>query len=199
MFTIPNLKNIIGLLEPYDPGLFPADVTGRYGITKEKIVNLSSNENPYPLPKSIIRRTAKELLSVHRYPDPSYKELKQSISEYVGLPADCIAVGNGSSDLIDLTCKILLSPLDKVVMPIPTYTLYILASMIWETSISYVTTEEYDFKVRADKLKPFTEAARLIFLGSPNNPTGIRLSDRDLAEILDATDAVILLDEAYCE
>jgi histidinol-phosphate aminotransferase len=197
--TIPNRKNIIGLLEPYDPGLFPIDITERYGIPREKIVNLSSNENPYSPPKSLIRRTARKLMSVNRYPDPSYKELKQSISEYVGLAADCIAVGNGSSDLIDLTCKILLSPLDKVVMPVPTYTLYILSSMMWETNITYVTTEEHDFTLRADELIPFLEAAKLVFLGSPNNPTGLCVSERELAEMLDATDAVIILDEAYCE
>ncbi len=71
--------------------------------------------------------------------------------------------------------------------------------MMWETNINYVTTEENDFAVRADELKPFMEEAKLVFLGSPNNPTGICISDRELVEMLDATSAFILLDEAYCE
>jgi histidinol-phosphate aminotransferase len=199
MSNIRNIKSVLGLLEPYDPGLFPSDITQRYGIPENKIVNLSSNENPYPPPKRLIRRIAEVLESANRYPNPSYAELKEAISEYVGLPPDHIAVGNGSSDLIDLTCKVILTPLDKVVIPVPTYALYMLTSMIWETSIMYVETEDSQFRLTAKEIKPFLDGAKLIFLGSPNNPTGIGVEKDELSEMLKAKDATFVVDEAYYE
>ena len=86
-----NIMNVLGLLEPYDPGLFPGDITRKYGIPEEEIVNLSSNENPYPPPERLVKKITDELGLTNRYPDPSYKELKQSISEYVGLPTENVA------------------------------------------------------------------------------------------------------------
>jgi len=197
--SIRNAKNVLGLLEPYDPGLFPEDITERYGIPPNQIVNLSSNENPYPPPERLIQRIAEELSGANRYPNPSYKQLKRSLCEYVDLPTDHIAVGNGSSDLIDLACKIFLTPLDKVVIPVPTYALYMLTSMIWEASITYVDTENTDFVLGAAKVEPFLNGTRLVLLGSPNNPTGMRVSNQELSKMLDSEDTVFVVDEAYYE
>ena len=194
-----NIKNVLGLLEPYDPGLFPGDIKRKYGIPEEEIVNLSSNENPYPPPERLIKKITDELGITNRYPDPSYKELKQSISEYVGLPTENVAVGNGSSDLIELACKIILGPLDRVVMPIPTYALYMLTSMIWETGITYVGTEEAAFRLTANRVRPFLEDAKLVFLGSPNNPTGLSIEIEEIKGMLSHAETTFVLDEAYSE
>ena len=199
MSSIRNVKSVLGLLEPYDPGLFPGDITERYGIPPDEIVNLSSNENPYPPPERMVQRIAEELSGANRYPNPSYKELKRSLSAYVNLSTDQIAVGNGSSDLIDLACKIILSPLDRVVIPVPTYALYMFTSMIWEASITYIDTEDSGFAVRAAKAKSFLNGTRLVFLGSPNNPTGMRVSNQELSKMLDAEDTIFVVDEAYYE
>jgi histidinol-phosphate aminotransferase len=199
MLNKQRIKNIIGLLEPYDPGFFPDDIIRKYGIPKEQIINLSSNENPNFFPTELMEKLAKDLINANRYPNPSYKDLKKAISEYVKLPIECIAVGNGSSDLIELTCKVLLNPLDKVVMPVPTYTLYILESMIWETSITYVETEKSGFIIKAENMKPHLDDAKLVFLGSPNNPTGLRISKKELEEMLDVEQVTFIIDEAYSE
>ena len=199
MPNVPNIKSILGLLEPYDPGSFPEDIAVRYGIPKEAVVNLASNESPYPPPKSLIRKVAKELERVNRYPNPSYRRLKTAISEYVGLPPERVAVGNGSSDLIDLSCKITLSPLEKVVLPIPTYALYMLSSMVWEASITYVDTEDSNFTVKAERMMPHLKDARLVFIGSPSNPTGMSVDKEELGEMLKSTDATFLVDEAYSQ
>ncbi|WP_455368539.1 histidinol-phosphate transaminase [[Eubacterium] cellulosolvens] len=199
MLNSQRIKNIIGLLEPYDPGFFPDDVIKKYGIHNEQIINLSSNENPNIFPKELREQLAEDLINVNRYPNPSYKDLKKTISEYVRLPIECIAVGNGSSDLIELACKILLNPLDKVVMPVPTYTLYVLESMIWETGITYVETEKSGFIIKAENLKPYLNDAKLVFLGSPNNPTGLSVSKKELEEMLKAEKVTFIVDEAYSE
>ncbi len=199
MLNTQRIKHIIGLLEPYDPGFFQGDIIKKYGIPKEQIINLSSNENPNFFPRELMEKLAKDLLNVNRYPNPSYNDLKEAISEYVNLPIECIAVGNGSSDLIELACKILLNPLDKVVMPVPTYTLYILESMIWEAGITYVETEKSGFIIKAENMKPYLNDAKLVFLGSPNNPTGQSIGKKELERMLDADKVTFIVDEAYSE
>jgi histidinol-phosphate aminotransferase len=199
MLNTQRIKNIIGLLEPYDPGFFPDDITRKYKIPNKQIINLSSNENPNFFPTELRKTLAKDLINVNRYPNPSYKDLKETISEYVKLPIECIAVGNGSSDLIELACKILLNPLDKVVMPVPTYTLYILESMIWETGITYVETEKSGFIIKAENVKPYLNDAKLVFLGSPNNPTGLSINKKELEGMLESEKVTFILDEAYSE
>jgi histidinol-phosphate aminotransferase len=199
MLNNQKIKNIIGLIEPYDPGFFPEDIIRKYGLSNEQIINLSSNENPNFFPTELIEKLAKDLINVNRYPNPSYEDLKETISEYVKLPIECIAVGNGSSDLIESACKVLLNPLDKVVMPVPTYTLYILESMIWETAITYVETEKSGFILKAENMKPYLKDAKLVFFGSPNNPTGLSIDKKELEEMLDAKKVTFIVDEAYCE
>ncbi|WP_455277932.1 histidinol-phosphate transaminase [[Eubacterium] cellulosolvens] len=199
MLNTQRIKNIIGLLEPYDPGFFPDDIIRKYGIPNEQIINLSSNENPNFFPIELMEELAKDLINVNRYPDPSYKDLKEAISEYMKLPIECIAVGNGSSDLIELACKIILNPLDKVIMPVPTYTLYILESMIWETGITYVETEKSGFIIKAENMKPYLDNAKLVFLGSPNNPTGLSIDKKELEKMLDTEKVTFIVDEAYSE
>jgi len=194
-----TLKNILTLIGTYDPGLFPEDVTRIYGIPEKDIVNLGSNENPYRLPGEIIEKIAVELHKINRYPNPSYKDLKEAISDYIGLPPNHITVGNGSSDLIDMICKATLNPLDKIVLPVPTYTLYMLASMLWEAEIKYLETEGEGFNVKASNLKPHMKNAKLIFLGSPNNPTGRSIDRKELEEMIEFESSLIIVDEAYAE
>ncbi|MBS7625481.1 histidinol-phosphate transaminase [Candidatus Bathyarchaeota archaeon] len=194
-----TLKDILTLIGTYDPGLFPEDVTRIYGIPEKDIVNLGSNENPYMLPEDIIEKIAGELHKVNRYPNPSYMDLKEAISDYIGLPPNHITVGNGSSDLIDMICKATLNPLDKIVIPLPTYTLYMLTSMFWEAEIKYLETEGEGFDVRASSLEPHMKNAKLVFLGSPNNPTGRSIDRKELEEMLKFESPLIIVDEAYAE
>ncbi|MGQ9543047.1 MAG: histidinol-phosphate transaminase [Candidatus Bathyarchaeia archaeon] len=194
-----TLKTILTLIGSYDPGLFPEDITRKYGIPESEIVNLGSNENPYRLPEWMVKSLIGELQRINRYPNPSYRDLKEAISKYVDLPPDHITVGNGSSDLIDMVCKATLNPLDRIIVPIPTYTLYMLTSMLWDAKIIYLETEGSDFNVTAANLKPHLKDARLTFLGSPNNPTGRSVARKELEEMLEAGGPLFIVDEAYAE
>ncbi len=199
MQKVKGIKALLEFIDPYDPGLFPEDLTDRYGIPENRIVNLGSNENPYPFPSTLLEKMLKELSSINRYPNPSYREVKESIAEYTGFATEHIAIGNGASDIIDLICKITLSPLDKVVMPVPTYTLYMLTSMIWEASLTYVETEKSDFRVTAEEIRPYLDDARLVFLGSPNNPTGRSVEKHQMQEMLKTRETLFIVDETYFE
>lgn len=193
------LRAVIRFIEPYDPGLFPEDLTRLYGIPPSKIVNLGSNENPYPPPPSVLRAIRRSARSANRYPNPSYKALKERIADYVGLDESRVAVGAGAAELLDVICKIFLEPLDKVVMPVPTYTLYALLAMLRDADVKFFETESAGFRVDAQALAEASRGAKLIFIGSPNNPTGASMPTSSLRKVLESVDGFVVLDETYHE
>lgn len=190
-------RPVVDYLEPYDPGLFIEDIEERYGIPSNKIINLASNENPYPPPEGVIDAIRNASIGINRYPRPTYERLKDKLSEYTGLPAKCISVGNGASEIFDNICKICLNPYDRVVMALPTYSLYILLSMLRDASLEFIETEP-KFEVEPDEILSIDDA-RLIFLCTPNNPTGKTIAKSDLMRIVEETDALVVVDESYQE
>lgn len=193
------LRTIIEYIKPYDPGLFPEDLMERYGIPRSKIINLGSNENPYPPPSTVLEEISSALREINRYPHPSYTTLKEEIADYVGLDKSYISVGAGASELLDNLCKIFLDPLDKVVVPIPTYTLYILLAILREAQVRFIETEGSNFQIDVNTLIEASKGAKITFIGSPNNPTGIAISLELLEELLDGLEGMLVLDETYHE
>ena len=193
------LRAVIKFIEPYDPGLFPEDLTRIYGIPPSKIVNLGSNENPYPPPPSVLKEIRSSARSANRYPNPSYKTLKRRVADYVGLDESRVTVGAGAAELLDVVCKILLEPLDKVVMPVPTYTLYVLLAMLRDADVKFFETESAGFRVDARALAEASKGAKLVFIGSPNNPTGASMQAGALKKVLESVDGFVVLDETYHE
>src|SRR3990172_3138487 len=86
-------RELLRYLEPYDPGIFPAMVTERYGIPESRVANLASNENPYPLPGPILGVLRKALEHANRYPDPSYRRGKAAVAAYLGCTEDRVSLG----------------------------------------------------------------------------------------------------------
>ncbi|MEM3677079.1 MAG: histidinol-phosphate transaminase [Candidatus Bathyarchaeia archaeon] len=193
------LRSIINFVEPYDPGLFPEDLAEKYGPEVSEIVNLGSNENPYPPPPGVLEEIISALGKINRYPHPSYTALKERLASYVGLDKSYISVGAGASELLDNVCKVFLDPLDRVVVPIPTYTLYILLAMLREAEVHFVETEGSAFQVDLESLLEASRYAKLVFMGSPNNPTGAVVPLDILDKFLGETEGILVLDETYHE
>ncbi|MGC8961340.1 MAG: histidinol-phosphate transaminase [Candidatus Bathyarchaeia archaeon] len=192
-------RSIINFVEPYDPGLFPEDLEEEYGLEASDVVNLGSNENPYPPPPGVLEEIISALRSANRYPHPSYTTLKESLAGYVGLDESYISVGAGASELLDNVCKVFLDPLDKVVVPIPTYTLYILLAMLREAEVHFVETEDSAFQIDPEILIEASRDSKLVFMGSPNNPTGATVPIDLLDKFLGETESILVLDETYSE
>ncbi|MBU7004844.1 MAG: aminotransferase class I/II-fold pyridoxal phosphate-dependent enzyme, partial [Theionarchaea archaeon] len=127
-------RNVLSFIEAYDPGIFPHDAEERYGIESEKVTNLASNENPYPPPESVLDAIRSSLKYINRYPDPSYRGLKESLSKYTSFPVENIAVGNGSTEVLDMLCKVFLDPFDRISIMSPSYTMYALLGMVREAT-----------------------------------------------------------------
>ncbi|WP_457591171.1 histidinol-phosphate transaminase [Geoglobus sp.] len=176
------MRRVIEFINEYDPGPFPEDFD-------RKVIQLASNENPYPPPDNVLKAVRESALGVNRYPSPYYTALKQMLSEYTGLEVDNIAVSSGASDLIRTVTDIVLEPLDRVFVPMPSYTMYIMYSMLREASLDTRVYEGY-------RIDGCYGSGKLAFLCSPNNPTGNVLELKVVEEFLQSYDYVVV-DEAY--
>lgn len=161
-----------------------------------EIIKLSSNESPLgPSPKAV-EAIKRESERVNLYPDPKAEKLKEAISGYLGVGEECIGIGNGSDELVDLICKAFMDPGDEVLIPLPTFSEYELACRINGGRPRFI--ELSDFKWDGKVLAKALRGARLAFIGRPNNPTGNGISEEGLEELL-ATGKLVVVDEAYAE
>ncbi|WP_080903762.1 histidinol-phosphate transaminase [Parabacteroides sp. Marseille-P3160] len=150
-------------------------------------VFLDANENPYNAP-------------YNRYPDPMQWKLKKRISEIKKIAPEQIFLGNGSDEAIDLVYRAFCEPgIDSVVAIDPTYGMYKVAADINNIAYRKVPLSE-TFELDADRLLEAVDATtKVVFLCSPNNPTGNSLSRKTIIRVLEGFEGLVVLDEAYID
>lgn len=150
-------------------------------------VFLDANENPYNAP-------------FNRYPDPLQHEVKKLVSRIKGVPAENIFLGNGSDEAIDLPYRCFTTPgVDNVVAIAPTYGMYKVCADINDVEYRTVTLDNH-FDIQAKKiLAACDEHTKLIWLCSPNNPTGNNLSREEMQKIIEQFQGLVIVDEAYSD
>ena len=162
---------------------------------------VSSNENPYP-PLSAVRRVIESATEqVNRYPDPTAVELRHAIAAHHSVPVEHVAVGTGAAALCYQFAHATVGPGDDVLFAWRSFEAYpILTSVAGARSVHVPLTESGDHDLSA-MAQAVTERTRLIFVCSPNNPTGTVVSQADLDAFLDSvpSDILVVLDEAYVE
>ena len=185
-------------LEEYAP-VEPFEVlSARLGIPAERIVKLDANENPYgPLPA--VTEALARYPYFHVYPDPRQCLLCDALSAFIGVPAAHVLPGQGADELLDYLCRLFLAPGDAVINTPPTFGMYSFDARLAGAKVVDVDRRE-DFSVDVDAVAAAVAAYRpkLLFLTSPNNPSGNWLDD-DAFERLLALPVVVVLDEAYVE
>jgi len=136
----------------------------------------------------------------NRYPDPLQKDMKQKISELKKISAADIFLGNGSDEAIDLLIRAFCTPgKDNMIIFPPTYGMYEVAANINDVEIREVSlTSEFQINVQAT-LQKIDSRTKLIFVCSPNNPTGNLMRDVDLEILLERFNGIVVLDEAYID
>ena len=154
---------------------------------REARVFLDANENPYNQP-------------FNRYPDPLQLELKGVLSKVKGVPADCIFLGNGSDEAIDLPYRCFCNPgIDNVVAIEPTYGMYKVCADINDVEYRPVLLDDH-YQVTADKLLAATDAhTKIIWLCTPNNPTGNCLNREEVIKVIEGFEGLVIVDEAYSD
>jgi len=154
---------------------------------REARVFLDANENPYNAP-------------YNRYPDPLQLELKAALSKVKGVPAENIFLGNGSDEPIDLVYRCFCEPgVDNVVAIEPTYGMYKVCADINNTAYRPVLLDE-QYQITADRLLAATDLhTKLIWLCSPNNPTGNSLHREEILKVIESFEGLVVVDEAYSD
>ena len=154
---------------------------------KEAHVFLDANENPYNEP-------------YNRYPDPLQRELKAMLTKTKGVPAENIFLGNGSDEAIDLPYRIFCEPgRDNVVAIAPSYGMYKVCADINAVAYREVLLDSH-YQMQADKLLAACDAhTKLIWICSPNNPTGNSLDRDEMLKVVEGFEGIVIIDEAYID
>ncbi len=173
------LRNNIKSLKPYS--------SARSEFSGVAAVFLDANENPFNEP-------------YNRYPDPLQIKLKEKISKLKKVTADRIFLGNGSDEPIDLLFRAFCEPgIENVLSIDPTYGMYQVAADINHVQMKKVSLSE-EYRLDAQKLlDAIDEKTKLIFLCSPNNPTGNSLDEAEMLKIIRNFNGLVIIDEAYID
>lgn len=169
------------------------------------MIKLDANENPYRPPADLCAKLAdfSRGLAYNRYPDKTYRKLRESLALYSGWPAEKIIAGNGSDELILLLLLAYGGPDSKLITVEPTFTMYNHYAQATKTALSNIFYNKQGARLTFPKaeVEQAIENCQqgIIFLCSPNNPTGEIRSRQWLEDILTATELPVVVDEAYYE
>jgi len=180
MFNLKDLvrPNILSL-KPYS--------SARDEFKGSEGVFLDANENPYG--------------TLNRYPDSYQKELKEKLSAYKNIPVKNIFIGNGSDEIMDLITRIFCNPgIDKSLNFTPTFGMYQVVSDINNVELIKLPLDD-DFQIKTDNLRSYLadDKLKLIFICTPNNPTGNCFNKNDIEFILKNFKGIVIIDEAYID
>ena len=153
----------------------------------EAHVFLDANENPYNSP-------------LNRYPDPLQTTVKQKLAAAKRVPPECIFLGNGSDEAIDLVYRVFCTPgQDNVVAIEPTYGMYRVCADINDVEYRPVLLDSHYQMHAQDLLKACDSHTKAIWICSPNNPTGNNMQPEEVAGVLEQFDGIVVVDEAYSD
>lgn len=183
-----KIFNINDIVRENVKGLSPySSARDEYISDGSKMVFLDANENPYET-------------GVNRYPDPLQRRLKEALSEKKGVPAQQILLGNGSDEVLDLIFRAFCEPKeDNIISLPPTYGMYkVLAGINNVENREVLLSKEFELNV-PDILEAVDDRSKLLFLCSPNNPTGNSFSRGLIKELLENFTGLVVIDEAYID
>ena len=183
-FNFENLvRENIKKLTPYS--------SARSEFVGEAQVFLDANENSF---SSMLNE------NFHRYPDPLQKELKEKISLIKNIATENIFIGNGSDEAIDLLTRAFCNPSkDNIIICPPTYGMYEVSAGINDVEVKKVLLTD-DFKLDIEEIKKkINSNTKLVFICSPNNPTGNSFNENDMEILINFFTGIIIIDEAYID
>jgi histidinol-phosphate aminotransferase len=189
----PRFRPVLDRFAPYQPGKLPSAAGGR-------TFKLSSNESPFgPLP-SVLKVIVEAASDANRYPDNGAAELTEAIATRYGVPLSHVAVGCGSVGVVQQLLEAVADPGAEVVYAWRSFEAYpYLSDLAGATSIQVpLRDESHDLDAMAAAI---TDSTRLIFVCTPNNPTGTAVSSAELTRFIDQVpaDCLVVLDEAYVQ
>jgi len=193
-----SLKTTLRELPPYAALEDVEFLATELGLSPSSVIKVDGNENPYG-PSNATLRALESLnrMKLHHYGDSDQRRLRLAIAEHLSVGFDSVICGNGSDELIDLMFRLFINEGDNIVISSPTFGMYSFdASLHGANVIDVPLGEGWEFD--EESLEKAARNAKLVFIPSPNNPTGNMIPMRLVKRLLE-TGAVVVIDEAYIE
>ncbi len=194
-------SEVVEELDPYVPGRSIEEIAANYGLDPNKIIKLGSNENPVGPSPQAVEALKKNLNLISQYPESNLDSLIQGIALYSGVsPSNVVVGGDGADEILDVLGKAFIEPGDEFIVPLPGYMYYEFTLKIQGAVPVYATWNVPDNSLDVvSVLEAISPRTKLIFLCTPNNPTGGLISKKDIKTVLENTEAIVVVDEAYFE
>jgi histidinol-phosphate aminotransferase len=190
----------IRAIAPYQPGKPISELARELGLEEAGIIKLASNENPLGVSPLARKAVEAAIADLSRYPDGNGFDLRQALSRRHGVAAECIVLGNGSNDVLEMAARAFLVPGLEAIYSQHAFAVYPLAVQAVGATGVEVPAKDYGHDLAAMR-RAVTARTRLVFVANPNNPTGTLVPPGELeAFIADLPREVLaVLDEAYTE
>ena len=185
-----QLNDKVKNLTPYEP------ISGTYEI------RLDANESFLTVPEEIENKMVEALKSsaLNRYPDPNATKLVGGFSKYFGVNPECVTAGNGSDEIISVIMNAFLQKGDKILTLEPDFSMYRFYAEIAECqSIKYQKNDNLDVNIDEVIALANSESVRIVIFSNPCNPTSRIVTKDDIRKLINNTDALVVLDEAYMD
>jgi histidinol-phosphate aminotransferase len=201
IFMVDSIERLVRIdmsrFGAYSAAKSPDVISQKTGIPESEIIKLDANENPYGCSPEV-RKALAAYPYLHIYPDSNQTELRKCLAEYTGLGTEYLVAGNGSDELIDLLLRLFLAPGEEAIVNVPTFDMYRFCTEVCRGVVVNVLRKK-NFEVDIEAVKrAVTSKTRIIFVTSPNNPTGTLISREDILELV-KTGLPLVVDEAYFE
>lgn len=197
MFCDIKTRKAINNIKPYSPGKPLWEVEEGLGLNK--VIKLASNENPIGTSPKAIEAIKENLLSLNRYPDAQAAKLKKAIASKLNVSINELIVTNGADELITLISETFLEEGDEVIVLTPSFSEYEFGANLMGAKVVPVSlTNDFQISVEAI-LASVTEKTQIVYICSPNNPTGTYINKEDLNLLITSLPKKVLLvfDSAY--
>jgi len=193
-----RIRRDIASMSAYTPTTSLDVFAERLGIAPGNLIKLDANENPFgPSPKVIEALAA--LPNMQVYPDPESGRLRELLADYTGVPAERILCGAGADELIELILQLFIEPGDVIINTPPTFAMYSFNAPLYHArAVDVYRRADFSIDVAAVQQAVERHSAKLVFLCSPNNPSGDLIASEDIQALLESP-ATIVVDEAYIE
>ena len=197
--VIKNLRPVILNLKQYTAGRSIEEIADKYNLDPAKILKLGSNENVLGTSTKAKKSANLSLNNAHIYPDVIASKLRKKIKHIYKLKNTEVVVGNGMDHILEMLARLFLNNGDEAVISVPTFTPYELVTLWAGAKPHLVPLLKNDYQMNIKKiLGLINRKTKIIFICSPNNPTGNLMNTNDIKTLI-KTGKIIFLDEAYIE
>ncbi|MCA0970352.1 histidinol-phosphate transaminase [Halobacillus litoralis] len=191
-------KEILKTMKPYKPGKGIEEVKEEYGL--DRIVKLASNENPFGFSPEVQKELPALIEKLEIYPDGYSAAIRKKVAQFINVNEDQLIFGNGSDEVVQIVCRTFLEPGTNTVMATPTFPQYRHNALIEGAEVREVPLVDGHHDLD-EMLNQVDEHTRVLWICTPNNPTGVHIDHDHLQSVVERCPehVLIVIDEAYYE